>query len=415
MAFKIRKAADVTSGIVEELRRAGISFYGENARSRAIAKIQGREIQNLSEFFDQNFDKAFLQKADGALLEAIAFLFGLRREEATKAKAFSYERSLEFYVADGNTFGSINSGVSFTIPAGTSIWSRSITNLETTINYVTATPIVCGVTATSAYGNIEAELEGTSSNVGAHVLVNHDFVSYGDYVNESLLVRNSYPIISGQDRQTDDELRFALSIAATASEAGNLSAIRLALLSIPGLVDMKLINYFDGIGSIGAFVVGQDNECTTSMLEQGQYAITDRSSNAILATVYAPPQVGVSFRTKVNLSEPITVNQQNEIEAKLKDIVTRYFLSHRIGEALNTSRLIGNMYAADNRIVSFGTSPEEAPFDYLHLYRTSIATGERVRNSLITSITSVAPKEHEVIILEHSLANPVLFTWEVFE
>lgn len=413
MTFNTVNATDVVAKVINELRRTGLTYFPINSKGRAIAQVISREVQNSQEFFDTNFNKAFSKYAKGSLLEALCSVFGLVREQATKAEAHIWELNHRFYVESGN-FGDLNGGVAFTIPAGTVVFTDTTSSLDDAIEYVLASPAVCAPSSTEIYCNIEASKEGRLSNVGSNTLTNHDFIGYTTYLTEGLKCKNTYAIIGGQDRQGDEELRFALSIAATAAEASNHTALRFGLLQVPGLVDSKIIRWWGGIGTSGIFVVGQGNEAPPSMLLHAQQIIDEKGPNAMKGVVYSPPQVGVSFITRVNMSEEITANEESEIQVALLDVIQNYILSVRIGGPLDLRTLINRMYRVDSRIVSFGSNPSDTPFDELYIYRTSTSSGERVRSEWLDT-DEITPLEHEVIIMENSITAPFQFTWEVYE
>jgi uncharacterized phage protein gp47/JayE len=413
MTLQSPSMADIETKFVRELRRSGLTYFSENSKGRALAKVLAREITNSSEFHIATVNSAFAKYATGDMLEAICWIFGLKRENATKATSYAWEQSQRFYVED-STFGFINGGSDITIPAGTSIYSASITGQDEAIYYKVVADTVLPKADNEAFVTVEATNEGLSSNVGAHVLRNHNFASYADYTNDTLLASNEYAIVNGQNRQADAELRYQLSIAATAHEAANDSAIRYALLSIPGLTDFKVIPFYDGIGTTGAFVVGQGNECPPSMLAHAQQSLLEVASNACQAWAYAPPQLGIAFSTQINMTRSVTANEQNDIASVMSAIISEEMTNLRIGEALNLKTLMKMLLQVDPRISSFGLEPETSPFDELYIYRESDNSGEKVREEWL-DVTEISGEDHEVVVLESSIASPITFTWQVYE
>ena len=414
MTFRTINQPDSAARIIDELRSVGVTYFPKNSKGRALALAVSKENELSSRLFNQNANRMYPRYASGDLLELICAIFGVFREQPTRANAFIYEENQAFYVEGGGNFGSVNGGADFTIPSGEIISSSRLNASDSTIQFKLTTPLTLAAADTVAYANIEAVKEGKQSNIGKNALTELTFTGYSSYLSDTLKTTNRYAIVNGQDRETEEELRFKLSIAATANEAANDSAIRLALLKIPGLVDMKIIRYWDGIGTSGAFVLGQGNESPPALVTQSQESVNQKTGNANLTTIYSPPQLGVGFSTKVNLSEPITINEQNEIEASLLDIIERTILAMRIGQTLNLRQMLTQMYRVDSRIVSFGTTPNESSFDTLYIYRTSTVTGERIRSEWLNQ-EAISTEEHEVIITESSLSVPYVFTWQSFE
>jgi len=413
MAFKTIQADDVVGKIIQELRRSGLSYFPVNSKGRALSKILSREVQSSNDFFNANFDKAFTKYATGRLLESICQVFGIIREPATVATTFVWENSTKFYVETG-TFGDLNGGSDFTIGVGERIWTGELSTFDEPIYYTVTSPVVCRAGSSSVYFSAEADGEGRSFNTGANTLTNHNFTGYTLFATEGLKVKNNFAIVNGQDRESDDDLRFRLANAATGAEKANETAVRLALLSIPGLVDSKIIPYYDGIGTSAAFMVGQGNETPVSMLTQAQRAIERVGSNGNMLAAYAPPQVGVSFITRVNLASSITINEQNELTARLQDMVRRTVLDVRIGGTLYLNFLVRDLLRTSGKIISLGSNPAKSPFDQLYIYRTSSADSSRVRYEWL-DFNLVTPEAHEILITEYSLATPFIFNWQVYE
>jgi len=412
MAFALRRQEDVLIGIINELKDSGINFLPRGSKAQAVARALSKEFDIAYRFFDSNFDAAFLNNATGDLLEALGVLFGVRRITARRAVVSTFEQNIAFYVNSSIAFGDINSGSDFIIPAGTMIQTPDIISGQPRIEYQILSDVTCRSTDTVAFAAAEALVDGSSSNLGRHSLIEHNFTGYTDAANESLKVTNRFGIINGTDREPDSRLRARISIAATALQAGNLAAIRFALLAVPGVVDIRLLRYHDGIGTVGAFIAGQDNEITPSLLAQGQASVNNYTSGGEVVTVYSPNRVGVEFQTHVNLSREITVNERSQIERKLLDNVNTLFTGLAIGDDIPIGNLVTAMQRSDNLIVNFGTDPYTSQFDELYIYRYSDASGERVRQSLLNTATSIDIEDHEIFIPELSISHPFSFTFD---
>jgi hypothetical protein len=412
MTFVLRNKQDVLTGIMNDLRDSGISYIGRNSKARVIAAALSREFDIAYRFFDSNFDQAYLNNASNDLLAALGVLFGVRRIVARKAISSIFERNIAFYVQDGTTFADINNGNEFTIPAGTIIRTPETVTGVKQIEYQLLADVVCTSTSRIAFATAEALVEGRSSNVGRHSLVEHSFVGYTDAAASSLKVINRYAIVNGTNQETDEEMRSRIAIAATAQQAGNLTAIRFALLSVPGVIDISLIPYFDGIGTVGAFIAGQDNSVAPSLVAQGQAAVTEFVSAGEDVTVYSPNRVGIDFTTHVNLSREVTINERNQIERNLLDAANRFFTNLGIGDDIDLSEFITALQRSNNLIVNFGVSPSTTQFDQLNLYRYSDASGERVRKTLLDTTATINIEDHELFIPELSVVRPFQFTFD---
>ena len=412
MAFALRSHEDILRDILNGLRGTGISYLPQGSKARAIAASMAREIDTAYRFFDSNFDKAYLNAASNELLEALGTLFGVSRKQPRKAYSISAEQNVTFYAEDDQTFGAINGGAGIPIPAGTIIETISQVSDVEPLQYQLVNNLTLSPGDTVGFATVEALAEGASSNVGPNTLRAHDFTSYVGSGAGSLKVTNRFAIVNGTDRETDAFLRARIALAAVALQRGNLTSLRFAALSVPGVIDVRILRYHDGIGSVGVFVTGQDNEAPPALVSEVQLALTGWGSAGEVVTAYSPEQVGIALETKVNLSREVTVNEQNEIEQKLLDAARSFFSDLSIGEAASLSVLLRDLLATDTLIVNFGTTPSDASFDKLYMYRYSDASEERVRSELLNTLTSIEVEDHEILITETSIATPLSFSFE---
>lgn len=409
MAFPIRSSREILLELLSELRTVGLSYTHRSSKAYALSSIISKELETAYAFFDSNFDQAYLSGASNEFLEALGELFGVRRRNASKCLSLSTEANVSFYVSTG-TFGDINSGSPIAIPAGTIVETTPIiAGAQDPIQYELTNPVVLIPSASQQFVSVEAVLEGSGGRIGALSLRSHDFTGYTDQINKSLKVINNYAIVNGEDKQSDQDLRFLISIAATAAQAGNLTAIRFAALGVPGVVDLMLINYFDGIGSAGVFAVGQDNTPSKSITQRVEQAIAPVKSFGIQVRAYTPPIVGVSFSTRVNTVEPLTASAQLELRQNLISITREMVTATRIGQFLDLERLKSRLLRSDSRIDSFGTGTDF--FDQIGRWRLEQGLdNQRVRGELLDQV-AVPIKGWEVLQPEPSLTVAFGFTF----
>ena len=407
MAFILRTNSEILSELLAELRRTGLSYSSRSSKGYALASSISKEIEIAQQFFDNNFEGAYLRNASGVFLDALGELFGLRRREARKSYSLSSENNVTFYVEEG-TFGDINSNNDISIPAGTIVQTSQLVDVQTPIQYELTSDVTLPAAGTNVAITVKSLLEGSISRVGPGTITIHGFVGYTDNINDTLKVTNTYAILNGEDRQTDAEYKYLISRAATANQAGNLTAIRFAALSVPGVTDTNIINYFDGIGTVGVFVVGQDNQPSQPLTNEVQSALALIQSNGILASAYSPGEVGVSWSTKVTVTTPLTINARNELNQKLINISRDFLTALRIGESLNLTDLALRLTNADSRIVRLGTGTEV--FENLGIWRVSLADGARVRSSALSQ-ANILIQAHEIIVPELTLSNAFGFVF----
>src|SRR3990172_5489245 len=245
MAFVIKTNSEILSDLLSELRKTGLNYTSRSSKGYALASSISREIELAQKFFDNNFDGVYLRNASGSLLEALGELFGVRRREAGKSYSLSTESNVIFYVEE-DTFGDINGSSNIVLPAGTIIQTSQLVDVQTPIQYELLSETTLQAGESQVAVTVKSILEGGGTRVGPGTLTVHNFNGYTDSINDTLRVTNTYAILNGEDRQSDAEYRYLISKAATANQAGNLTSIRFAALSVPGVMDINILNYFDG-------------------------------------------------------------------------------------------------------------------------------------------------------------------------
>jgi len=398
--------------ILKELRSAGLSYTHKSSKSYSLAASIAREISNSEQFFSDNISEAFLKTATGRYLDAFGELFGAVRYEPRRCSSLISERNIQFYVQGGGTFGSINNGDSIIIPAGTIIQTQPLTLAEHPIQYEVTADTTLWSGLSRGYVHTRATIEGAAGRTGPRTLIVHDFNSYQDALSGTLKTINNYAIINGADRETDQSLRFRISIAATGVQSGNESAIRAAALAVPGVVDILLVPFWDGIGSVGVFVTGQDNQSSPSLVSEVQLNMNLASGAGIMATAYMPTNVGLSFETRVHTLSPLTINEKNQLRQSLvlatRNTVTRI----SIGDSFSMNDLGSSLLSLDGRIRDLG-EPGGNYFDDIGIWRPSLSTstGNRIRNTLANQGIPIDIEINEILSPEATLTIPFTFTF----
>jgi hypothetical protein len=412
MAFALRNKQDVLKDLLTELRNTGVNYLPPGSKAKALANTFAREIDVVYKFFDSNFDSAYLNFASDDLLEALGLLFNVKKKKATKAFSLSSEQSVTFYVQNDGTFGSINGGSDIAIPAGVIASTPSNFTNSNPIQFQILNDITLGAGEKVGFATVEGLIEGKGNNAGPQTLITHDFTSYLSATTSPLKIVNRFAIVNGADIEADNLYRSRIAIAATALQRGNLAALRFALFSVPGVIDIRLLRYFDGIGSVGAFVAGQDNETPPSLLNQCQVALESFASAGEVVTAYSPNKVGAELTTHVNFSREVTINEQNQIQRKLVDATHRYFTQLRISDDASISGLVGSLLKTDSLIVNLGLDPGVSEIDELNVYRYSDASGQRVRRTILNTVDEISIENHEILIPESSIVIPFNFTFD---
>jgi len=381
-----------------------ITQKAPGSKARALLEIVMRETNNAYRTFDQNLAKTFLNGATGRYLNYIGDLFGVSRLEAVSASVDTTQQVVKFYVESGS-FGDINGGSSISIPAGVIIQTvESEEGLQDNIEFVTLEDTVLLSTNSEQYVSVEAVVSGTTGNIGVNTLVEHDFTDYTDFDNETLKVTNVAPITNGRNPESDVNYRFRISQATTSAEAANETAVRLAMLEIPGISDVTIVPHIRGIGTAGIYIKSTSITVPQSLLAASQEEIDRVMALGNQGFALEPTLVGLEMVIKLNLDDNYTADELIEVESNAILAVEEYVNNLDIGEEFVQQELVKLVLQSDDRIRSLGTT-NATPIDELYLYRESLSEDNRVRSALLEDYT---PANTERVVLEPSIARQVV-------
>jgi len=414
----------VSRGINELTGKTLIRHMTPGGTARAILEILGKEMENLSNIQDANLRKAFLPTTYGQFLDHFGATVGLAKYPQRNAEALSTDRVFKFSVRNGATFGSINAGNGFTISAGTILTSPASSSIEEasaysdidtpdsigdrSVHFSTSTDVWCGPLETEVYVGAAGLTPGRDANLAIGGMVSsHNFVSYSDYIARSLLITNERPLLNGTDEETTASFRYRISKALTAAEKANNVAITNAVLAIPGVADLIILPYDDGIGRFNVYIKSISSVVSDKTVEDVQLAIDEVSAVGNKGYARKPYEVGIEIDSTLIYRQAYDADTKAQIRESLIVAAISYLNSLDLGQPLIASDLEAELRQVDNRILAVGNN-RTTFFDSLFAYYPArLVEGGRRREKIISS-TLVVPL-HARIISETTISDPVRF------
>lgn len=383
--------------IAELTTNTAITKPSPGTKARALLEILSRKLNDAYKTFDLNLARAFVQGANGRFLDYIAELVGLERIGLGAGSASADAKTVRFFVETG-TFGDINSGSSILLPANTIISSDS----ESGVRYRLTNSFSLPSGSSELYVSVQAILPGSVSNVGAGFLTFHDFIGYTDAANDSLKVTNDQGIFNGRDLESDTNFRFRITRQVTAAESANLTAIRLAALSVPGVADIVFIPYARGIGTYDILIKAITPTVSDSLIASVQAAIEEVTAQGIVGRADGPIEVGISFAITVTYTKQLPERDRSEIESKIRNGLVNYINNLDIGEDFIINEAVQRVMEVDDRIMDIGVPTK--PFDEILIYKPTRLQDGKITNTLLKNYLT---ENNERLIIEPSVATPI--------
>jgi uncharacterized phage protein gp47/JayE len=388
----------MTDSIEDLASNTNITRLSAGGFARALLEAVNKRLAEVYEVFDLNMARAFVSSAPGQYLDMIGLLLGVTRESSVAANVTTDTQVIKFYV-DTGTFGTINGGSDILVPQGTILSTRTA---GAGITYRTIEEATLPLGQNSAWIAAEAAIPGEEANVGSGSLLYHDFTDYTDSDSSTLLVTNVHPISNGKNFESDANYRFRIVNRALEAEAANLTAIRLAALSTPGVADVILIRRYRGIGTFGVIIQSILPVVSTSLIEAVTANVAQVQAYGEIAYIRAPRETGISMKLVVHYNRRLSENELLEIEDDLKRSITEEINGLDIGDTFYVNKLVANLFMVSDEIANFGETGQ--PIKELYVHKESQLEDNRVRQKLLGDHV---PESDERVIVEPSLSVPI--------
>lgn len=343
---KIRSLKGPSEDFRQKLReRTGIDLWTPDSTARTMSDTLSEAIVTDRNQMVSAFEQTQISSATGQGLDALAKTHGVARLEPTKAYSDAVERSVYFYVSSG-TFGDLTGGSDINLPAGTIISPAAFADSE--ISYVTKYNYILPAGENKVYCSVEAASFGAGQNVGPQTLVTNALQA--TYPN--LLCTNKYAIVNGRNRELDSQLRFRLSTYFRTLVANNYNSLILNALSVPGVLDVTVVEGYYGMGTAGVFVFGADGFSSPDLIRQVEVQLASTSTPGLKIVVSSGIEVSFGFDIDVITLEQPTSAQRARINSGIKQTIRNYLSGGTLRRSISMIELRNAILAENNDIVS---------------------------------------------------------------
>jgi uncharacterized phage protein gp47/JayE len=377
----------------ELINETNITRTTPGAKARTLLKVVNRKLNKSYQEFDVNFLRAFLPFAQGQFLDYLGDMLAVPRAPAQRAEATAGDQLVRFYVVNDQTFGDINNDLDIFIPSGTLISTGP--NMSGIVYRVTV-GVFLDRTFSQQFVSVEAVKDGQNSNVGPNTLIHHNFTNYS--ASEGLLVTNVGLIDNGSRIESDTNYRFRIANQVLAAERANETAVRLALLSVPGVADIVLRPYARGIGSYDAIIRAVVPNTPDSVIEACQESLARVQAHGISGLALKPRLTGLSFQVSVSWRAEATQSDRDQIRGNIQQALSDYINNLPIGEPFIVNEAIERVMSTDTRILNIGTAQQA--FDLITVFKESKLRDNKMKEQLLNDYQ---PGPDEIIIIEPSV------------
>lgn len=402
MGIFIENPDDILNESIRQLQLStNISRYTPGAKAQALLLSINKQYRKALTSIDLASVMAMINGARGIFLDYIGELVGVKRERPKKAKSDKAARNFKFYTYAEN-FGAINEGQPIQILKGQRIYTDP--NLDgKEISFFSTEDILLPENINYGYISVEASADGKAFNIGPNTAVNHNVTNYTDAANSSLLVTNLGAVDSGDEEEDDDRYRYRIINNRLTGEAANSTAIRLVILSTPGIADYRADPYKRGIGTVDIIVQSSTGYTSQDLIDQIQERIdTIAKAEGLHFYIRGPKEIGIQVYLTVTYKSGVVgdIKRQNE-ELYLTNL-RNYLFSLGMGFELIINDLIP-LFPITEVVRSIG-EPNK-PLDYVYIFKSSTLSDRRSRSLLLENYIT---KFDEKLIPEISVESPLI-------
>lgn len=367
--------------------RAGITLWSPDSMGSILTDVVSRELAVANTESAQAFEAIQVSSARGSDLDAIGLQWGkVRRKQPGIASTTRSEMNFMFY-SDRGTFGDINGGEDIIIPEGTTI-TTSNTAGGNEFSYKVDTQYTLPAESTFAYCSVTASKAGSGMNVAQRVLNSHDFSDYVMSGYNYLSCQNIYPILNGADRELDEDYRFRILQRIPSIAQNNVSAIRMAGLSVPGVEETRIISGYFGIGTVAIVVFGPEGETSPALVSAVQAKLTQSQGPGLLLQAIGGVKVYVDFDVRCRIKKGTSRLEKSTLRREMKLSLERLLKEEEYSRTISLGS-IGSSLAKNITgvvgLVSNDTAPNGFEAVYIRKAWAGDASGGFSRTKVIAN------------------------------
>lgn len=364
----------VRDGLDRLDENVGINATTTTSTARNLLEIMAVEHSNMWDTMTDLLNRNFLTTAYGESLDKIGELLQEPRKNAQRAMDLStsnlYFQLDKTYAANITdllvryyttndleemvTLGLIDSSTNpgqLNIPAGVFVLSA-----DQSASFSTTRDIALTNAQDIDYSPIVANGVGSAFNVGPNTLVKHNLVALYPILRKvanGILVSNRFGIRNGEATESDENYRFRLANKVVSATAGNESAIRKAVLSIPGVVDMSFVPRSHGNGTFTIFPKTEDPIISDGIINAVRESVNGVKSVGSIVYVEVPMYLAITLKIELRFNPGA---QKNRLYGEVRLAIMDYINNLDEGGEIIINEIIQRVMDRDDKIADMAVT-----------------------------------------------------------
>lgn len=151
--------------------------------------------------------------------------------------------------------------------------------------------------------------------------------------------------------ESDENYRSRIVNQVYVVAGANLTAIRLAVLSVPGVKDVIFKEYSHGAGSFTCYVIPSTGvQPSQALLDQVEAAINETKAYGVYAEVRGPVLISVDLKVRLVFENGTGTSEKTSIRQSVARQIQNYISNLQLGESLVINKLIQQIMDVSTRI-----------------------------------------------------------------
>jgi uncharacterized phage protein gp47/JayE len=399
--FVTRNSSDIYNDIGNKLVNETIFSKAKSpgSKARSMLALISDELGEVYSSLDIGMAMTLISTASGVFLDYMGELFNLRRQRGSGAHILSSDKIFKIYTLNNEVFGSINNGNDIIISEGSKIQSISTDN---PVIFEIDDTYTCNKDSTEIWVGARSVGIGSKYNVGAGVVRTINFFDYTSANYDYLQVTNMSAITTASDIESDDNFKFRIIKQATSGEKANETAIRLALLSLPGVSDVYFIDYGFGIGTFVVYVKPVVLSAGNDLLNQCAIQIKAVKAEGIVPIISFLKRLGIEMELSITFTSDTSNLDKTLILSKIRLNVMDYLANMDKAQPFIVNEVVQRVMQTDNRILNVGQANK--PIDKLWVWKDNSLNDSRYRQTLRGDLFLYYD---EIVTYEYTIDTPI--------
>lgn len=150
--------------------------------------------------------------------------------------------------------------------------------------------------------------------------------------------------------ETDEDYKYRISQQVNVAANANEAAVRIAMLQVPGVQNIKIQKYTLGTGSFTIFPIIQVGFNEESVMQTLQQVLNEKEALGVRGVIRSMNLLRVDVRIRLYFKDGISLSAQADIQSQSRQAIRQYLESLQAGEELVINEIRGRIMSMSEQL-----------------------------------------------------------------